>query len=189
MTGCAFSIEKEGVDKERGSFYFEESTEETEPPKAITDVAPASELSDGDLPMKSDIPSVDMDTTQQFESNLSTNDISNDINSELKEKVVMTVFADSEGNIDITVTNNFDKDINMGEEFHLQKKAGEKWQDVSLALNYSDNLITISPNESHTFHYYIGNAITLENNTLYQIVKTVSTGQISHPISMSFEIQ
>lgn len=54
---------------------------------------------------------------------------------------------------------------------------------------YADNLIVISPNESHTFHYDIGSAVVLESNKTYQIVKVVSAGQTNHSVFASFEIK
>ena len=54
---------------------------------------------------------------------------------------------------------------------------------------YNDNLIVISPNESHTFHYDIGSAVVLESNKTYQIVKVVSAGQTNHSVFASFEIK
>ena len=54
---------------------------------------------------------------------------------------------------------------------------------------YTDNLIVISPNESHTFHYDIGSAVVLESNKTYQIVKVVSAGQTNHSVFASFEIK
>ena len=60
---------------------------------------------------------------------------------------------------------------------------------IPLSLSYADNLIVISPNESHTFHYDIGSAVVLESNKTYQIVKVVSAGQTNHSVFASFEIK
>ena len=76
----------------------------------------------------------------------------------------------------------------MGEDFSLQKMDSETWKDIPLSLSYADNLIVISPNESHTFHYDIGSAVVLESNKTYQIVKVVSAGQTNHSVFASFEI-
>ena len=77
----------------------------------------------------------------------------------------------------------------MGEDFSLQKTDSETWKDIPLSLSYADNLIVISPNESHTFHYDIGSAVVLESNKTYQIVKVVSAGQTNHSVFASFEIK
>lgn len=109
--------------------------------------------------------------------------------SELDGKVSMTVSADAAGSIDITITNNSDVDIDMGEDFSLQKMDSETWKDIPLSLSYADILIVISPNESHKFHYDIGNAVVLESNVTYRIVKSVSAGQTNHSVFASFEIK
>lgn len=63
----------------------------------------------------------------------------------------------------------------------------ETWKDIPLSLSYADNLIVISPNESHTFHYDIGSAVVLESNKTYQIVKVVSAGQTNHSVFASLK--
>ncbi len=143
----------------------------------------------GDLPMNSDVPSVDRDSAQQIENNKPTDDGLTVSPSELDGKVSMTVSADAAGSLDITITNNSDVDIDMGEDFSLQKMDSETWKDITLSLSYADNLIVISPNESHTFHYDIGSAVVLESNKTYQIVKVVSAGQTNHSVFASFEIK
>ncbi len=143
----------------------------------------------GDLPMNSDVPSVDRDSAQQIENNKPTDDGVTVSPSELDGKVSMTVSADAAGSLDITITNNSDVDIDMGEDFSLQKMDSETWKDIPLSLSYADNLIVISPNESHTFHYDIGSAVVLESNKTYQIVKVVSAGQTNHSVFASFEIK
>lgn len=143
----------------------------------------------GDQPMSNELPSVDSDSAQQIENNQPVNDDSNIDVSELEEKVSLTVSPDSAGNLDITITNHSDVDIEMGEKFSLQKMDGKTWKDISLSLNYADHLIVIAPDESHTFHYVIGDTVVWESNTTYQIVKAVSVGQADCSVSASFEIQ
>ena len=139
--------------------------------------------------MNSDVPSVDRDSAQQIENNKPTDDGLTVSPSELDGKVSMTVSADAAGSLDITITNNSDVDIDMGEDFSLQKMDSETWKDIPLSLSYADNLIVISPNESHTFHYDIGSAVVLESNKTYQIVKVVSAGQTNHSVFAAFEIK
>lgn len=145
--------------------------------------------SHGDLSMDSDVPSVAKDSAQQIENNKPMDEGLNVNPSGLDGKVSMTVAADTAGSLDITITNNSDVDIDMGEDFSLQKMDSETWKDIPLSLNYVDNLIVISPNESYTFHYDIGRTVDLESNITYQIVKVVSTGQTNHSVFASFEIK
>ena len=93
----------------------------------------------GDLPMNSDVPSVDRDSAQQIENNKPTDDGLTVSPSELDGKVSMTVSADTAGSLDITITNNSDVDIDMGEDFSLQKMDSETWKDIPLSLSYADN--------------------------------------------------
>lgn len=139
--------------------------------------------------MNNELPSIDSDSAQQIENNQPTNDASNIDISKLEGKVSLTVLPDSEGNLDVTITNHSDVDIEMGENFSLQKMDGETWKDISLSLCYVDHLIVIAPDESHTFHYVIGNTVVWESDTTYQIVKVVSAGQTDYSVSASFEIQ
>ena len=88
----------------------------------------------GDLPMNSDVPSVDRDSAQQIENNKPTDDGLTVSPSELDGKVSMTVSADAAGSLDITITNNSDVDIDMGEDFSLQKMDSETWKDIPLSL-------------------------------------------------------
>lgn len=89
----------------------------------------------GDLPMNSDVPSVDRDSAQQIENNKPTDDGLTVSPSELDGKVSMTVSADAAGSLDITITNNSDVDIDMGEDFSLQKMDSETWKDIPLSLS------------------------------------------------------
>lgn len=139
--------------------------------------------------MKNDVPSVDRDSAQQIESNTPI-EVGSDVNgSEVEGKVSMSVLADSEGNFDITVINNSDVDIEMSENFALQKIDGEIWKHIPLSLTFIDSLIIISPGESHVFHFDIGSAVALERNTIYRIEKVVSAGKINYSVFASFEIQ
>lgn len=142
-----------------------------------------------DQSMNSVLPSVDRDSAQQIENNQPTDDGLNIDISELEGKVNMTALPESAGNLDVTITNNSDVDIKMGEDFSLKKMDGETWKDISLSLFYADHLIVIAPGESHTFHYDIGYSVVLESNTVYQIEKVVSAGQKDYSVSVSFEIQ
>lgn len=143
----------------------------------------------GDQSMNNELPSADRDSAQQIENNQPIDDGSNVDISELEGQVRITVLPDSVGNLDITITNNSDVDIEMGEDFSLQKVDGEAWKDIPLSFNYTDILIVIAPGESHTFHYDIGSGVALESDITYQIVKVVSVGQTDYSVSASFEIQ
>lgn len=139
--------------------------------------------------MKNNVSFVDRDFAEQIENNELIDKDSNINVSEVKGKVSMTVSADSVGNLDITIINNSDVDIDVGRDFSLKKMVGETWEDVPLSLFHRDDLIVISPAECHTFHYDIGNAVVLISDTTYQVVKVVSEGQTDYSVFASFEIQ
>ena len=141
------------------------------------------------LSQKNDVSSDDRVFAEQIEKNILINKNSNVNVSEVEGKVSMTVSTDSIGNLDITIINNSDVDIDVGRDFSLEKMVGETWEDVPLSLFHRDDLIVISPGGCYNFRYNIGNTVFLERNTTYQVVKVISAGQTDYSVLASFEIQ
>lgn len=81
----------------------------------LSNCAVSPGTSHGDLSMDSDVPSVAKDFAQQIENNKPMDEGLNVNPSGLDGKVSMTVAADTAGSLDITITNNLDVDIDMGE--------------------------------------------------------------------------
>lgn len=143
----------------------------------------------GESTMNTDIPTVDTDSAQQIENSKKNTDTSALADhAELDGKITMIVSANADGNISFTITNNSDFDIDMGEEFTLQKIVDGTWQDIPLAVGYTDRLIVVLPKENRSFQYNLGSLISLEKGTSYRIVKTVSAGQINYMVTADFEI-
>lgn len=144
----------------------------------------------GESTMNTDIPAVDTDSAQQIENSKNNTDTSALADhAELDGKIAMIVSANADGNISFTITNNSDFEIDMGEEFTLQKIVDGTWQDIPLAVGYTDHLIVILPKENRSFQYNLGSLISLEKGTSYRIVKTVSAGQTNYMVTADFEIQ
>lgn len=136
------------------------------------------------------IPSVDTDSAIQIENSKSDNNLVDDsYATKLEGKVSMMASVDSEGNLDITITNNSDGIIEMGKDFSIMKEESGTWLDIPLNIGFSDELISLESNESYIFNYNIGIFLTLEDDTSYQVEKEVFAGEKKYLVSAVLEVQ
>lgn len=100
----------------------------------------------------------------------------------------MSASVDETGCLFITIENNSDSVVEMGQSFTLQKKENETWIDTPLPINDYDVLNEIDPGQSHTLTYDIENVVTLEKGGQYQIEKMVSLGQKAYIITATLRV-
>lgn len=138
--------------------------------------------------VRSNVPAIDQDSAQQIDRNNSMYSHSDSIEGEMKEDIFMSASVDETGCLFITIENNSDSVVEMGQSFTLQKKENETWIDTPLPINDYDVLNEIDPGQSHTLTYDIGNVVTLEKGGQYQIEQMVSIGQKAYIITATLRV-
>ncbi|MBQ6319170.1 MAG: hypothetical protein IJI23_05225 [Lachnospiraceae bacterium] len=145
-----------------------------------TEIIDSSVLSESNMVSDNDEngkPTVDEDSVLQIQQQMDNNEIA-------LSGISMTINP-SDCNVEalsrasVTIINNSEYDIVCGDEYELQKKVDDKWENIPLSIAWNDVGITVKNNEQHEFIYDLRKVADYENGIEYRIVKTVYYNQQS----------
>lgn len=126
--------------------------------------------------------------TIKIECKTADNKESNAIN----EEIIMTVepnvvTKDTLHTVTVTIKNHLQTEIRAVNDFRMEKKTDNGWEEVEMNMAFYDCLYQILPEEEKSIVYDLSEQIPLEQPAHYRIIKNVYDGELDYEIISQFQ--
>ncbi len=102
-----------------------------------------------------------------------------------KESNVVT--KDTLHTVTVTIKNHLQTEIRAVNDFRMEEKTDNGWEEVEMNMAFYDCLYQILPEEEQSIVYDLSEQIPLEQPAYYRIIKNVYDGELDYEIISQFQ--